>query len=35
MANGDGETELAYLLEPPPEVERNMPMFIQFEYYNR
>ncbi|XP_004525105.2 pancreatic triacylglycerol lipase [Ceratitis capitata] len=34
MANGDGETELAYLLEPPPEVERNMPMFVQFEYYN-
>nr|XP_036224827.1 pancreatic triacylglycerol lipase isoform X2 [Bactrocera oleae] len=34
MANDDGDTELAYLLEPPPEVERNMPMFIQFEYYN-
>ncbi|XP_039961100.1 pancreatic triacylglycerol lipase-like [Bactrocera neohumeralis] len=33
MANGDGDAELAYLLEPPPEVERNMPMFIQFEYY--
>ena len=35
VANGDGDTELAYLLEPPPEVERNMPMFIQLEYYNR
>ncbi|XP_054729783.1 pancreatic triacylglycerol lipase-like [Anastrepha obliqua] len=33
MANGNGETELAYLLEPPPAIERNMPMFVQFEYY--
>ncbi|XP_067636725.1 pancreatic triacylglycerol lipase-like [Eurosta solidaginis] len=35
MANGDGEPELAYLLEPPPEVERYIPMFVQFEYYDR
>ncbi|XP_017484001.1 PREDICTED: lipase member I-like [Rhagoletis zephyria] len=33
MANGDGEAELAYLLEPPPEIERTMPTFVQFEYY--
>lgn len=34
MPDGDGEPQVAYLVEPPPEDNRNdVPKLIQFEYY--
>ncbi|XP_030387260.1 pancreatic triacylglycerol lipase [Scaptodrosophila lebanonensis] len=34
MPNGDGEPEVAYLVEPPPENRISLPQLIQFELYS-
>lgn len=35
MPDGDGQPQVAYLVEPPPDNRNSIPQLIQFEYYGR